>query len=399
MPKISQRAIDIPQSDIRKFVPLADAARKRGLKVFPLNIGQPDIKSPKLFLDELKNLELDIVAYDKSRGNDRLVEACRGYYKRTLDVDLITENIQITAGGSEGILFSLLTVCNPGDEIITFEPFFVNNIGNAYKSSIKFVPVPTVAENGFQIPLPAEIEQYITPKTKAILICNPNNPTGTAYPISVMEAYIKFAEERKLFLLVDEVYRDFIYDEDELYTVLKYRSNNVVVIDSFSKRFSLCGARLGVLLSYNLTFMDAVFRFAQTRQCSATIEQLALIPVLERIDESYLKTVKAEYKCRRDVVVGALREMPGVVSYEPEGAFYAVVKLPIGNANHFITWMLNEYSYNGSTVFVSPASGFYITPNTGLNEIRIAYVINCAELEQAMEVLKHALVEYKRLGN
>ena len=399
MPKISQRAIDIPQSDIRKFVPLADGARNRGLKVYPLNIGQPDIKSPKLFLDELKNLKLDIVAYDKSRGNDRLVEACRDYYKRTLDVDLVTENIQITAGGSEGILFSLLTACNPGDEILTFEPFFVNNIGNAYKSAIKFVPVPTYAENGFQIPLPSEIERYITSKTKAILICNPNNPTGTAYPVSVMEAYIKFAEDRKLFLLVDEVYRDFVYDQDELYTVLKYRSNNVVVIDSFSKRFSLCGARLGVLLSYNDTFMDAVFRFAQTRQCSATIEQLALIPVLERIDDSYLRDVKTEYKCRRDVVVGALREMDGVVSYEPEGAFYVIAKLPITNANHFIAWMLNEYSYNGSTVFVSPASGFYITPNTGLNEVRIAYVINCTELKQAMEALKHGLTEYNRLGN
>lgn len=399
MPKLSQRAIDVPPSDIRKFVPLADAARKRGVKVYPLNIGQPDIKSPRLFLDELKNLKIDIVAYDKSRGNDRLVEACRDYYRRTLGVDLAEENVQITAGGSEGILFSLLTVCNPGEEVLTFEPFFVNNIGNAYKSAIKFVPVPTVAENGFQIPWPAEIEKYITPKTKAILICNPNNPTGTAYPNEVMEAYIKFAEERKLFLLVDEVYRDFVYDQDELYTVLKYRSKNVVVIDSFSKRFSLCGARLGVLLSYNEEFMDAVFRFAQTRQCSATVEQLALIPVLERIGDSYLEEIKTEYKCRRDVVVSALRNMDGVVAYEPEGAFYVVVKLPIDDANHFIAWMLNEYSYDGGTVFVSPASGFYITPNTGKNEIRIAYVINCADLARAMDVLKYGLIEYKRLGN
>ena len=367
------------------------------MKVYPLNIGQPDIKSPKLFLDELKNLDIDIVAYEKSRGNDRLVRATRDYYNRTLDLDLDIENVQITAGGSEAILFSLLTICNPGDEVVTFEPFFVNNIGNAYKAAIKFVPVATVAENGFQIPRVADMEHLITDKTKAILICNPNNPTGTAYPDSVMEEYVRFAEQHKIFLLVDEVYRDFVYDRADLYTSLRYKSRNVVVIDSFSKRFSLCGARLGVLLSYNLDFMDAAFRFAQTRQCSATIEQLALIPVLERITPDYLSEIKREYKCRRDVVVEALKKMPGVVAYEPEGAFYIVVKLPIEDANHFITWMLNEFSYDGGTVFVSPASGFYITPDTGKNEIRIAYVINCNELKRAMKVLEMGLQEYNKL--
>ena len=320
MPKLSKRAQDVPQSDIRKFVPLADAARARGVKVYPLNIGQPDIKSPKLFLDELKNLDIDIVAYEKSRGNDRLVRATRDYYNRTLDLDLDIENVQITAGGSEAILFSLLTICNPGDEVVTFEPFFVNNIGNAYKAAIKFVPVATVAENGFQIPRVADMEHLITDKTKAILICNPNNPTGTAYPDSVMEEYVRFAEQHKIFLLVDEVYRDFVYDRADLYTSLRYKSRNVVVIDSFS-----------------------------------------------------------------------------VVAYEPEGAFYIVVKLPIEDANHFITWMLNEFSYDGGTVFVSPASGFYITPDTGKNEIRIAYVINCNELKRAMKVLEMGLQEYNKL--
>lgn len=387
----------MPESPIRKLVPYADIAKKNGNKVYHLNIGQPDIKTPQVALDAVKNATINVLEYSHSAGFESYRIKLAKYY-RDHDLPVNLEDIIITTGGSEALLFAMGSVADLGDELIIPEPFYANYNGFATASGAKVVPVISTLEQGFVLPAISEFEKLITPKTKAILICNPGNPTGYLYSESEMMQLAELVKKYDLFLIADEVYREFIYDEsDKHYSVLNIAGieDHAIMIDSVSKRYSMCGARIGCIVSKNKELMSTAMKFAQARLSPPTYAQIASEAALETPQE-YFDEVKAEYKERRDILVAELLKIEGVKVGTPKGAFYCIVQLPVDNAEHFAKWLLESFEYNKETVMVAPASGFYSTPNMGMNEVRIAYVLKKEDLIKSVKIIKEALSVYKQ---
>ncbi len=397
MKKISLRAEEMQASPIRKLIPFAVAARKRGVTVYPLNIGQPDIPTPQPIRDAIRSFDQEVLAYSPSQGEDYLLEAFSGYYRQNR-IELAPEDIIVTTGGSEAIFFAFLSICDPGDEVIVFEPFYTNYNGMALEAGITLKAITTYAEDGFQLPSTEAIEKAITSKTRGILICNPNNPTGTVYPAKALENLALVAKKHNLYVIADEVYREFTYDGLHHTSILQIEGmdQHAILIDSISKRDSACGARIGLIASRNKAVIAACMKFAQARLSSPTIEQWgAQAGVL--MDPSYFAPILKEYQRRRDAVMAGLAKAPGVVCEVPAGAFYVIAKLPIKNADRFAQWMLTDFVYENSTVLVAPAAGFYVTPGLGLNEIRISYVLEVEKLERAMNTLAVAINQFKKI--
>lgn len=397
MPQISNKGRNMPESPIRKLVPYADIAKIKGNKVYHLNIGQPDIKTPQVALDAVKNATINVLEYSHSAGFESYRTKLAKYYQdHNLPVNL--EDIIITTGGSEALLFAMGSVADLGDEVIIPEPFYANYNGFATASGATVVPVISTLEQGFALPAISEFEKLITPKTKAILICNPGNPTGYLYSESEMMQLAELVKKYDLFLIADEVYREFIYDEsDKHYSVLNIAGieDHAIMIDSVSKRYSMCGARIGCIVSKNKELMSTAMKFAQARLSPPTYAQIASEAALETPQE-YFDEVKAEYKERRDILVAELLKIEGVKVGTPKGAFYCIVQLPVDNAEHFAKWLLESFEYNKETVMVAPASGFYSTPNMGMNEVRIAYVLKKEDLIKSVKIIKEALSVYKQ---
>lgn len=396
MPRISTKGLQMPESPIRKLVPFAETAKKKGHKVYHLNIGQPDIKTPKVAIEAVKNAAIEVLEYSHSAGFESYRnKLAQSYQKIGLPVE--TQDIIITTGGSEALMFAMGSTMDSGDEIIIPEPFYANYNGFSVASGINVVPVMSGIETGFALPAIEEFEKLITPKTKAILICNPGNPTGYLYSKEEIEKLAEIVKKHDLFLIADEVYREFIYDKGvEHHSVLKVKGieQNAIMIDSVSKRYSMCGARIGCIVSKNKEVMQTAMKFAQARLSPPTYEQIASEAALET-PQSYFDEVIAEYKDRRDTLIAELQKIEGVQVATPKGAFYCIAKLPVQNADDFAQWLLEEFDYNQQTVMVAPASGFYSTKGIGLDEVRIAYVLKKEDLIKAVEVLKHALEAYK----
>ncbi|MDH7476267.1 MAG: pyridoxal phosphate-dependent aminotransferase [Microgenomates group bacterium] len=396
--KISQRLLAMPASPIRKLVPYALMAKKQGVKVYHLNIGDPDIKTPEVIIQSLKNWRINPIGYGQSQGQPELIEAVKWYYHR-LGFNFIEEkNIQITSGGSEGISLAFFAVTNPGDEIITFEPLYTNYNSYAVFNGIKIVPVLTVAENGFHLPPKAKIEKKITKKTKAILICNPNNPTGTVYTKQEIEMLLGLAKKHRLFVISDEVYREFTYDgrrQISLFNYMKTMADQIIVIDSLSKRYSLCGARLGALVSLNQEVMAGALRIAQSRLSAGLIDQ-TIAAEIKKVPFSHFQKIKKEYQKRRDIIYSGLKKIPGVFIPKPEGAFYTIVTLPVDDAEDFCRWLLTDFRLNNETVMLAPANGFYATQGLGKNQVRLAYVINANDLKKSIKIIQKALAVYNK---
>jgi aspartate aminotransferase len=394
MPKISQRGHLMPPSPIRKLVPFADGAKARGVHVYHLNIGQPDLPTPLQFMETVRNAPLETVEYSPSGGFPSLVEKFAQYYRR-LGLNVQKEHLLVTTGGSEALLFAFMGCLDPGDEVIIPEPFYANYNGFAIASGAKVVPITTRIEDNFELPEIEEFERLITPRTKAILICNPSNPTGKLYSQRALEKLRDVVKKFDLFLFVDEVYREFVYGGEKHYSALKLEGieHNVVVVDSISKRYAACGARIGMIVSHNKAVMGAAMKFAQARLSPPTLEQIGAEGLTD-LPQSYFDEVNAEYVSRRDTLVRELRKIPGVMVPEVSGAFYAIVRLPVDDTEKFCQWILESFSYNGATVMVAPASGFYSTPGLGRDEVRIAYVLEKPELVLAIECLAQALKAY-----
>jgi aspartate aminotransferase len=392
-PQISRRANDMPPSPIRKLVPFADEAKKRGVKIYHLNIGQPDIPTPPEFMNAVRNYQEEVLAYGNSKGSQRFLSGLVEYYRRR-DIQVKEEEIQVTTGGSEAIIFAMVCVADVGDEIIVFEPFYTNYNGFAQMADVKLVPVTLQAENGFHLPPAEKIEEKITSKTRAILICSPNNPTGTVYTREEMEMIAKIAKEHDLFVLSDEVYREFIYEGKHTSIMnIEGISDRAVLLDSVSKRFSACGARIGCMVSKNQEVTDAALRMGQARLCSPSIEQFGAASALE-IEDDYFDKMAEEYKRRRDTVYDELMKIPGVVCLKPSGAFYIMAKLPVKDIENFAKWMLTDFNLDGETTMIAPGPGFYATPGKGEDEARIAYVLNVDDLKKAMRILAKGIEAY-----
>lgn len=391
---ISRKAQQMPASPIRKLVPFADAAKKRGVKVYHLNIGQPDIESPKEALDAVKNNTLKLVAYPHSAGIESFRKGLAKYYQG-IGVDVDYNEINITTGGSEALQIAFAVTCNPEEEIIVMEPFYTNYNSFALQNDVKLVPISTSINDGFALPSIEEFEKKITPRTKGILICNPGNPTGVLYSKEAIERIGEIAKKHGLYIYCDEVYREFCYSDAPHYSCMKLKGleDNVILIDSVSKRYSLCGVRIGCIVSHNKEVMSSVLRFAQARLCSPAYGQIAAEGALDTPKE-YFKKVRDEYIQRRDVLIDALQKMEGVKCPRPMGAFYAVAQLPVDDADKFAKWLLEEFSYEGQTVMVAPLAGFYATPGKGQNEVRLAYVLKIEDLKAAMKCLEIALKQY-----
>lgn len=395
MPKISTKGQQMPESPIRKLVPYAEIAKKKGVKVYHLNIGQPDIKTPEVALQAVKNAAIEVLEYSHSAGFESYRTKLAASY-RSYGLPVETQDIIITTGGSEALLFAIGSTMDAGDEIIIPEPFYANYNGFATASGVKVVPVISTLEEGFALPPMAAFEQLITPKTKAILICNPGNPTGYLYSQEEIQQLAAIVKKHDLFLIADEVYREFIYDADvQHHSVLNVPGieENAIMIDSVSKRYSMCGARIGCLVSKNKEVMATAMKFAQARLSPPTYAQIASEAALDT-PQSYFKDVIAEYKDRRDLLVEGLQNIPGVKVAVPKGAFYCIAQLPVTNADDFAQWLLESYDYQGETVMVAPAAGFYSTPGVGLNEVRIAYVLKKEDLQRAITILEAALKTY-----
>lgn len=396
IPGLSKRGVSMPASPIRRLAPLAAAARAAGRTVYNLNIGQPDVATPRPILDRIRGYDAAYVPYGPSQGLPELVEALRGYY-RGVGVDLAIEEIFVTTAGSEALLFTLGAVCDPGDEVIVFEPFYTNYNGFAAMIGVVPVPVTTRAEEGYHLPDRAAIEAKLTPRTRAILVCSPNNPTGTVYRDDEMAMLAAICRERGLYLVADEVYREFVYGGSgraPSALTLPGMERHVVVVDSVSKRYSLCGVRVGNIATRNREVLDAVLRFGQARLCPPTLGQYACVALTE-VPESYFAAVREEYRRRRDVVFEALSALPGVLVRRPEGAFYLCARIPVDDANAFAEFMIRDFELGGETVLVAPADGFYATPGLGKSEVRIAYVLEEAKLRRAMDVFTAALTAYR----
>jgi len=395
--KLSQRALDIQASPIRKLMPHAVAARQRGLKVYQLNIGQPDIPTPQPMLDAYHSFSEKVLAYGPSQGLDPYRKGLVDYYARQ-NIPLKDNQIIVTTAGSEAVTFAMMVVAEAGDEIIVPEPFYTNYNGFATMAGITIRPLLTLAETGFQLPGDEAIEALITPKTKAIMICNPGNPTGTVYSREDIFRLGGLAKKHGLFVISDEVYREFIYEGRQHTSILQVPGleEHAVMVDSVSKRYSACGARIGCIVSRNQALMDATLKFAQARLCPPTVDQLAALACVPLGDE-FFRPLIAEYQARREIVYNALMEIPGVVCVKPQGAFYILVKLPVDDCEKFIVWMLDEFQIDGETVMGAPGEGFYATPGLGRNEMRLAYVLNEAELRKAMHIFSRGFEEYKKL--
>ena len=394
MPKISQKGIAMPESPIRKLVPFAEKAKKAGKKVYHLNIGQPDIKTPELALDAIHNFSNKVVEYSHSAGFESYRKGLASYYQN-LAIDVDYNDVMVTTGGSEALLFALNSCLDPGDEVIIPEPFYANYNGFSISAGVKVKPIATSINDGFALPAIEEFEKLITPKTKAILICNPGNPTGYLYSKKELETLRDIVIKYDLFLIADEVYREFAYDGNQHHSVLNIEGlgQNAIVIDSTSKRYSMCGIRVGCIVSKNKEVMTTALKFAQARLSPPTFGQIAGEAAL-RTPKSYFQEVSSEYVSRRDVLIEGLNKIEGVICPKPKGAFYAIAQLPIDDADKFAQWLLEDFDFNGETVMVAPAAGFYATPNTGINQVRIAYVLNKESLKAAIKILDEALKVY-----
>lgn len=394
--ELSKRILDMQFSPIRKLAPYAADARKRGLKVYHLNIGQPDVKTPSAFFEAISNFKEDVLAYTDSQGIDPLQESFIEYYKKW-GAEFTKNEIFITNGGSEAIMLTLLTLCDACDEILAPEPFYTNYNGYAEVADAKMVPFLTKAEHGFHLPTREIIISKITDKTKAIMISNPGNPTGVVFTPEELRMLADIVKEYDLFLIADEVYREFVYDELQYTSTLSMKdiADRLILIDSISKRYSCCGARIGSVASKNADFNYNIMKLLQSRLCVATVEQIGAA-ALKDTPDSYFVETKAEYQARRDIIIEGLAKIPGVVCLKPTGAFYVVAKLPIDDAEEFAKYLLSEFSYEGKTVMVAPAGGFYATPGLGKDEIRMAYCINQEALKDAMKLLAMAIEQYNK---
>ena len=394
MLQISDKGAAVPASPIRKLVPYANQAKERGIRVFHLNIGQPDIATPEIALEVVRRLQISVIEYTDSAGNHTLRSALAGYYQH-LGIHISEENILITTGGSEAILFAFMSTLNEGDEIIIPEPFYANYAAFAVMVGAKIVPVTAKIENNFALPPVSEFEKLITPRTKGIVIINPNNPTGYLYSREELESLAEIVKKHDLYLYSDEVYRCYCYDGQTHFSVMNIPGieQNAILFDSMSKRYSECGIRVGAIITRNKDVLAASLKFGMARLCPPALGQIAAEASLETSDE-YFHKVHEEYVHRRDFMVEALNRMPGVVCPKPQGAFYSIVKLPVDDSEKFAQWLLEEFDYNGQTVMLAPGSGFYHTPGLGKNEVRIAYVLKISDLQKAMEVLAAALKVY-----
>lgn len=384
----------MPASPIRKLVPYADAAKKRGVKVYHLNIGQPDIITPPLFMEAVRKTDIATIEYSPSQGISGLQKRFAKYYQDN-GIAITEKNLIVTTGGSEALYFAFMSCLDPGDEVIVPEPFYANYNGFAVGSGARVVPITTRIEDNFDLPEIKEFEALVTPRTKAILICNPSNPTGKLYTQAALEKLRELVLAHDLYLIVDEVYREFVYDGQKHFSSLKLAGleQNVVVVDSISKRYSACGARIGTIVSHNADVMTAAMRFAQARLSPPTLEQIGAEAVMD-VDPSYFVEVNREYVSRRDTMVAGLRQIPGVLVPEVQGAFYMTVRLPIDDSDNFCQWMLESFEHKGATVMMAPASGFYATPGLGKDEVRLAYVLKREDLVAATECLAEALKVY-----
>ncbi|WP_426094935.1 pyridoxal phosphate-dependent aminotransferase [Flavobacterium sp. DSR2-3-3] len=394
MPTISNKGKQMPESPIRKLVPYSEIAKKKGNKVYHLNIGQPDIKTPEVAMNAVKNIDLTILEYSHSAGNESYRKKLSAYYiNQGISVNL--EDIIITTGGSEALMFAMGSTMDHGDEIIIPEPFYANYNGFSTASGVIVVPVISTIETGFALPAVEDFEKLITPKTKAILICNPGNPTGYLYSKEEIMKLAALVKKHDLFLISDEVYREFTYDGDVHYSVMNVPGleEHAIMIDSVSKRYSMCGARIGCIVSKNKEVMAAAMKFAQARLSPPTIEQIASEAALDT-PQSYFDEVISEYRERRDTLIEELNKIDGVIVSKPKGAFYCIAQLPVDNADAFAKWLLESYDLDGETVMVAPAAGFYSTPGVGLNQVRIAYVLKKEDLISAVRILKAAIPVY-----
>lgn len=384
----------MPPSPIRKLVPFAEAAKKRGISIFHLNIGQPDIHTPDVMMNAIRNIDLKVVEYSHSAGIESYRKKLAGYYQK-YNINVDWTDIIITTGGSEAIEIGMMACLNPGDEIIVPEPYYANYNGFSTQASVVVKPIPSSIETGFALPPMSEFEKAITPKTKAILICNPSNPTGYLYNREELEVLKQIVLKHDLFLFADEVYREFCYDGKEYVSVMHLDKidQNVVLMDSISKRYSACGARIGALVSKNKEVMAAALKFAQARLSPPTFGQIAAEAAIDT-PQSYFDEVKKEYVARRDYVIEALNKIDGVFCPKPSGAFYCMAQLPVDDADKFCQWLLESFDYNGQTVMLAPASGFYSRPELGKKQVRIAYVLNLDALKAAMKCLEEALKVY-----
>jgi len=394
MPSISEKGKAMPASPIRKLVPFSEEAKKRGTKVYHLNIGQPDIPTPEVAINAIRNFESRVIEYSHSAGNESYRRKLVGYYQG-IGIGISQSEILVTTGGSEAILFAMMTCMNPGDEVITPEPYYANYNGFATAAGVKIIPVTSFIDNDFALPPISEFEKKITSRTRGIIICNPNNPTGYLYSREELYILRDIIKKHDLFLISDEAYRDFSYDGAEHFSAMRLEGieENVILVDSISKRYSECGVRIGALVTKNKEVISAALKFAQARLSPPAIGQVTGEASIETPPE-YFTQVNREYTDRRDYLVNALNKMPGVYCPMPKGAFYTVVRLPVDDSDKFAQWLLEEFEYEGQTVMVAPASGFYSTPGSGKNEVRIAYVLKVDDLKNAMETLSEALKVY-----
>jgi len=386
----------MPPSPIRKLKPYADRAVAAGKTIYQLNIGQPDIETPAVMFDVLKKLDTKVIAYGPSQGLPEYQDALIRYYRKH-GIELMRENIIVTSGGSEAIIMGMTICCDPGDEVLVPEPFYTNYNGFAAQAAVTVRPITTRLEDDWELPDISVIERLITPKTKAFMICNPNNPTGKLYSEDELRKIAYLAKKYNLFLFGDEVYREFIFANEKHTSLLEFRDidEHVVVMDSISKRFSACGSRIGAFVSRNKAVMQAALCFAQARLCPPTIDQIMAVPTAD-LGKEYFDEMVGEYKRRRDVVIEGLAKMSDVEYRIPKGAFYIVVRLPVADAEDFVIWMLNDFHVNNETVMLAPAEGFYATPGLGRNEVRIAFVLSVEKTKRAMEILRLALDAYPK---
>lgn len=392
--KLSQRAQNIQASPIRKLMPYANDAKAKGKKIYHLNIGQPDIATPDEMLNIYKNYEDKVLAYGPSQGLEIYRKNLVRYYERH-NIKLDIDDIIVTTAGSEAIVFALLSACNPGDEVIVPEPFYTNYNGFASMTGIKIVPLTTYAEEGFALPSDDKIKAQLSDKTKAIMLCNPGNPTGAVFPKEDIRRIADIAKAHNLFVISDEVYREFVYDGSVHTSILDIAGmeDKAIMVDSISKRYSACGARIGCVISRNKELMTSILKFAQARLCPPTIDQLAANAAID-LKAEYFTSIISEYDERRKTVFEELQKIDGIVCVLPNGAFYIIAKLPLEDAEDFAKWMLSDFSLNNETVMFAPAEGFYATPGLGKNELRIAYILNIDDLKKAMEIFRKGLEEY-----